>query len=71
MLNGFHISRRPQRLRESTDAGITSRTIRPVQSIHANIAEESSVRYYAEVPEPCMTTEEWVAGNPIRPNGTH
>jgi hypothetical protein len=36
-----------------------------VQSIDANIAEESSVRYYAEVPEPAATTEEWLAGNPV------
>jgi hypothetical protein len=37
---------------------------RSVQSIDANINEEnSSVRYYAEVPEPCSTTEEWLAGN--------
>jgi hypothetical protein len=44
---------------------------RPVQSIDANIAEESSVRYYAEVPEPCSSTEEWIAGNPVRPDATH
>ena len=37
---------------------------KPVQQVDANINEESSVRYYAEVPKPCLTTEEWVAGNP-------
>jgi len=37
---------------------------RPVQQVDANINEESNVRYYAEVPKPCLTTEEWVAGNP-------
>jgi hypothetical protein len=37
---------------------------RPVQSIDANINEDSSVRFYAEVPRPASTTEEWVAGNP-------
>ena len=44
---------------------------RPVQQVDANIAEESSVRYYAEVPEPCLTTEEWIAGNPVRPDANH
>ena len=24
-----------------------------------------SVRYYAEVPRPAATTEEWLAGNPV------
>src|SRR5262245_25383639 len=37
---------------------------RPVQQVDANINEDSSVRYYAEVPKPCTTIEEWVAGNP-------
>ena len=37
---------------------------RPVQQADANINEEGSVRYYAEVPKPCSTVEEWVAGNP-------
>ena len=32
---------------------------RPVQSIDANISEET-VRYYAEVPEPAKTTQEWL-----------
>ena len=46
---------------------------RPVQSIDANINEDGgSVRYYAEVPKPCSSTEEWVAGNPVtRPDATH
>jgi hypothetical protein len=44
---------------------------RPVQSIDANIAEESSIRYYAEVPEPCASTEEWLAGNPVGPDANH
>jgi hypothetical protein len=33
------------------------------QSIDANITEET-VRCYAEVPKPCSSTEEWLAGNP-------
>jgi hypothetical protein len=34
---------------------------RPAQHIDANINEEnSSVRYYALVPEPAATTEEWL-----------
>ena len=37
---------------------------RPVQQVDANISEDNSVRYYAEVPKPCSTVEEWVAGNP-------
>jgi hypothetical protein len=37
---------------------------RPPQTIDANINEDSNVRYYAEVPKPCSSTEEWVAGNP-------
>jgi hypothetical protein len=37
---------------------------KPVQSIDANINEDSNVRYYAEVPKPCSSTEEWLAGNP-------
>jgi Family of unknown function (DUF5681) len=37
---------------------------RPVQQVDANINDESNVRYYAEVPKPCSTTEEWLAGNP-------
>ena len=37
---------------------------RPVQSIDANINEDGNVRYIAEVPKPCLTTEEWLAGNP-------
>jgi hypothetical protein len=45
---------------------------RPVQSIDANVTEDnSSVRYYAEVPEPCLSTEEWLAGNPVRPDAAH
>ena len=45
---------------------------RPVQSIDANVTEDGgSVRFYAEVPESCLTTEEWVAGNPVRPDATH
>jgi Family of unknown function (DUF5681) len=45
---------------------------RPVQSIDANINDDnSSVRYYAEVPEPCSSTEEWLAGNPVRPDAAH
>ena len=35
------------------------------QSIDASINEDSSVRYYAEVPKPCSTVAEWVAGNPL------
>lgn len=38
---------------------------RPPQTIDANINDESSVRYYAEVPRPAATTEEWLAGNPV------
>jgi hypothetical protein len=37
---------------------------KPVQQVDANLNEDSSVRYYAEVPKPCTTIEEWVAGNP-------
>jgi len=37
---------------------------RPVQQVDANINDESNVRYYAEVPAPCSTVEELVAGNP-------
>src|SRR5262245_8960979 len=37
---------------------------RPVQQVDANINEEGKVRYCAEVPKPCLTTEEWLAGNP-------
>jgi hypothetical protein len=33
---------------------------RPVQSIDANINEEGSVRYIAEVPRKAATTEEWL-----------
>jgi hypothetical protein len=45
---------------------------RPVQQVDANINEECSVRYIAEVPKPCKTVEEWVAGNPVtRPDATH
>ena len=40
---------------------------RPVQQVDANINEDSNVRYYAEVPKPCLTTEEWLAGNPKPP----
>jgi len=36
---------------------------RPPQTIDANINEDSKVRYYALVPKPCLTTEEWLAGN--------
>ena len=32
---------------------------KPVQSIDANISEDR-VRYIAEVPEKCATTEEWL-----------
>jgi len=38
---------------------------KPVQSIDANINEDSSVRFYAEVPRLAVTTEEWLAGNPV------
>jgi hypothetical protein len=38
-----------------------------VQQVDANINEDSNVRYYAEVPKPCATTEEWLAGNPVAP----
>ena len=39
---------------------------RPTQSIDANISDDAgSVRYYAEVPKPCSTTQEWLAGNPV------
>src|SRR5262245_56310132 len=41
---------------------------RPVQSIDANLGEDT-VRYYAEVPRPAATTEEWLAGNPVQPSG--
>jgi hypothetical protein len=45
---------------------------RPLQSIDANVTEDGgSVRYYAEVPEPCSSTEEWLAGNPVRPDSAH
>jgi hypothetical protein len=45
---------------------------RPVQSIDANVTDDGgSVRFYAEVPEPRMTTEEWVAGNPVKPDAAH
>ena len=37
---------------------------RPPQTIDANINEDRSVRFYAEVPRLASTTEEWVAGNP-------
>src|SRR5262245_23545461 len=37
---------------------------RPLEQVDANINEESNVRYYVEVPKPCSTVEEWVAGNP-------
>ena len=34
---------------------------RPVQSIDANINEDGGrVRYFAEMPKPCSSTEEWV-----------
>ena len=37
---------------------------RPVQSI--DVREDGpTVRYIAEVPEKCATTEEWLAGNPV------
>ena len=37
---------------------------RPVQSI--DVSEDGpTVRYYAEMPEKCQTTEEWLAGNPV------
>src|SRR5262245_7114065 len=39
---------------------------RPVQSIDASINEDT-VRQYAEVPKPCSSTEEWLAGNPVAP----
>jgi hypothetical protein len=35
-----------------------------VQQVDANINDESNVRYYAEVPNPCLMTEERLAGNP-------
>src|SRR5262245_3715954 len=38
---------------------------KPVQQVDANINEDSSVRYTAEVPKPCRTVEEWVAGNSV------
>ena len=39
---------------------------KPVQSIDANINEDGGrVHYYAEIPEKCATTEEWLAGNPV------
>ena len=39
---------------------------RPLQSIDANINEDnSSVRYYVEVPRLAATTEEWIQGNPV------
>jgi hypothetical protein len=42
----------------------------PPQTIDANINEEnSSVRYYAEVPNPCSSAEEWLAGNPPHKTG--
>ena len=44
---------------------------RPVQSVDANINEDSNVRYYAEIPKPCLTTEEWLAGNPVRHDATN
>ena len=34
---------------------------RPPQTIDANINEDSSVRFYAEVPRLASTTEEWLA----------
>ena len=40
---------------------------RPVQQVDANIEENSSVCFYAEVPKPCSTTEEWLFGNPVAP----
>src|SRR3954470_19233058 len=41
---------------------------KPTQTIDANINEESSFRFYAEVPRPAATTEEWLAGNPTPKN---
>jgi hypothetical protein len=42
---------------------------RPVQSIDANINEDNcAVRVY--VPKPCETIEEWLAGNPKRPEAS-
>ena len=38
---------------------------RPPQTIDANINEDSSIRYYAEVPRLAATTEEWIQGNPV------
>ena len=38
---------------------------RPTQSIDANISEET-LRYYAEVPQPYASTEEWIKGNPVK-----
>jgi hypothetical protein len=39
---------------------------RPAQTIDANISEDGpTVHYYAEIPEKCQTTEEWLAGNPV------
>ena len=33
---------------------------KPTQSIDANIEDGPTVRYYAEMPEKCATTEEWL-----------
>jgi hypothetical protein len=38
---------------------------RPVQSIDANINEDSNVKLYAEVPRPIESLEEWLKGNPV------
>ena len=39
---------------------------RPPQTIDANINEDSSVRFYAEVPRLASTTEEWLARITLR-----
>jgi hypothetical protein len=40
---------------------------KPKQSMDASISlRMAPVRYYAEVPQPAATTEEWVAGNPVK-----
>ena len=43
---------------------------RPVQQVDANITDDGNVRVYAEVPRPAATVEEWLAGNPKRPEAS-
>jgi hypothetical protein len=43
----------------------------PLQQVITGDEDGGAVRFYAEVPEPCSTTEEWLAGNPVRPDATH